>query len=357
MESNLDVLGQQLRTLTDIHGTLQHWAASGSADASQLGGSLGGSFAGSVLEWNIYNFAQQVLTVTEALQDELKLVLAQSDWNGDDRGLGGEHGHNEEHEAPRYVDLEVGMAMLIALTREKIETAINALLDIDEQEGTTEKFQKLSRVLQIMERPAVTEIDIAEAYTMLLDARIATPQLCEKQCKAASIALRDLLVVHMCCVRGTMTREELDRAFDAAFQGALSSVRRSQFHLAAAAICSLASEADFTMQFEKKIQTRLSPEDSTALYDVYTTAKASLITDYLSVKSKKPKRKAKLEAIRDAKPDAIPATAIAFADSTEPLRVPAVSAADPMIYIHKCYKCGSESYWCINAELQGASEV
>ena len=65
MESNLDVLGQQLRTLTDIHGTLQHWAASGSADASQLGGSLGGS----VLEWNIYNFAQQVLTVTEALQD------------------------------------------------------------------------------------------------------------------------------------------------------------------------------------------------------------------------------------------------------------------------------------------------
>lgn len=350
-----------------------------------------------VLTTNIDNFGQQLLTLTEAyksLQQQLKLVLAQNDepsfkphetrdhtvtlhavkeepllkheetcnhfWNGDDRtqaphGLGEENGKNGENgasaataanEAPRYVDVEIGMAMLTALTRDKVETA---RVDLEEQEGTAEQLQKLTRALEIMALE-VTELNIAEAYNLLRDARKTAPQLCEDQCKAASMALRELLFVHICSCRGAMTPIAFEYALEHAFQGQLSSELRSQVHLARSAICRLgASEANFRIEFQKCFATQLTSQEATALYGVYATAASSIGDNFKQPKKQtRPNRK----TAADAKPDAISATAVAFADTTEPLRVAVESEADPMIYIHKCYKCGNDSLWCINADLQ-----
>ena len=161
-----------------------------------------------------------------------------------------------------------GVTIAAGLARE-------AVLAFDEQlarEGVdVEKLQKLHRALRHLQTP-LTAQPAAKAYDFVREIRKGCGPICEDLGKFAALAVRDTLVLHICCSVGSMSDIGFDSALENAFERQLSPELRSQLHLARSAICRLGRDFYvFARAAPKIFSSQLTQEELNAVFRAYET--------------------------------------------------------------------------------------
>ena len=193
---------------------------------------------------------------------------------------------------------EEGVTFAARLARE----AVLALGEQLEREGVdVEKLHKLDRACRHLQ-PPLTAQPVAKAYDFVREIRKGCGITCEELGKFAALAVRDTLVLHICCSVGSMSDIGFDSALENAFERQLSPELRSQLHLARSAICRLGQ--DFTL-FERVapniFSSQLTQEELNALFRAYSAcnrlvASASGTPKASQQAKRRPKKSQKVQA-------------------------------------------------------------
>ena len=175
--------------------------------------------------------------------------------------------------------------------------AVLALGEQLEREGVdNEKLQKLHQAHRHLQTPVTavpaaqadhtgsvvpTALPGAQAYDFVREIRKSCSLACEAPAKFAALAVRETLILHICCSVGTMTDIGFENALETAFGRRLGPELRSQLHLARSAICRLGRDVTvFQRAAPKKFGSQLHPDDLKELFISYSGC-----TDSIGVES------------------------------------------------------------------------
>ena len=164
--------------------------------------------------------------------------------------------------------------------------AVLALRKQLEREGADdETLQKLHRVHRHLQKPmaalpaaqahdsgtvAPTTLPVAQAYDFVQEIRKACSPSCQSLAKFAALAVRETLILQMCCSVGTMTDIGFEHALETAFGRQLGPEMRSQLHLARSAICRLGRDVTILHRAAPKIfSSPLQTDELNALFIAY----------------------------------------------------------------------------------------
>ena len=173
------------------------------------------------------------------------------------------HRHGAEHGEHEVND---GVTVGAELARKAVERICEKL----ETDGmNVEKVQKLHRALAHLQPPLAAQPS-AKAYDLVRDVRKVCDPGCEELGKFAALAVREVLVLQICCPADSMSDVGFESALEDAFQRQLSPELRSQLHLARSAICRLGRDRTvFDRAAPKIFSSSLSQEEMEALFSTY----------------------------------------------------------------------------------------
>ena len=174
--------------------------------------------------------------------------------------------------------------------------ACKALLALGEQlerEGVhNETLQKLHQAYQYLQTPVTTVLAAqadhtgsdeppalpgAQAYDFVREIRKSCRFACEAPAKVAALAVRETLILHICCSVGTMTDIGFENALETAFGRRLGPELRSQLHLARSAICRLGRDlAVFQRAAPKIFGSELQADELKQLFISYSACTQSI---------------------------------------------------------------------------------
>ena len=127
----------------------------------------------------------------------------------------------------------------------------------------------LKRAHELLSPPVVTR-GIAQAYDNIRAMRRDLPFDCEETGKVAWLAVREALVLQICCTAGLLSAVEFERELGQAFGRTPRPEVRSQLHRTRAGICRLGRDRDNFMRSAPKIfDGALGDQQLTELYQAY----------------------------------------------------------------------------------------
>jgi hypothetical protein len=114
-------------------------------------------------------------------------------------------------------------------------------------------------------------LPVAQAYDFVREIRKACSPSCQDVAKFAALAVRETLILQICCSVGTMTDIGFENALETAFSRQLGPEMRSQLHLARSAICRLGRDVTVFHRAAPKIfSSQLHPDELNALFMAYS---------------------------------------------------------------------------------------
>ena len=176
--------------------------------------------------------------------------------------------------------VQSGLALAATLAR----NAVQVFRQQVETEGAlaAAKLQLALDLLHepLLERPVQPLLSAqiaAQAYNIVRDVRKSCAPSCQELGKFAALAMRERLILHICCNRGAMSDIGFESALEHAFERQLEPEIRSQLHLARSAICRLGRDRTaFERAAPKIFSSRLSSEELQALFSAYAGATDSV---------------------------------------------------------------------------------
>jgi len=134
---------------------------------------------------------------------------------------------------------------------------------------TPQAASALNRAQELLSPPVVTR-RIAQAYDDIRAMCKDLPLDCEETGKVAALAVREALVLQICCTAGSLRDVGFKYALEQAFGRQPRPEVRSQLHLTRAAICRLGRDRDNFMRSAPKIfNGALGDQEMTELYQAY----------------------------------------------------------------------------------------
>ena len=120
-------------------------------------------------------------------------------------------------------------------------------------------------------------LTVAEAYDLVFEVRKScdtTVAGFDNLAKSVSLAVREVLVLQICCSSFSMTDSVFETCLERAFGRQLEPELRSQLLLACASICRLGgNRSQFDEAAPKIFSTELSPEELDELFGAYQDCK------------------------------------------------------------------------------------
>ena len=111
----------------------------------------------------------------------------------------------------------------------------------------------------------------AQAYDRVREIRKGCSPACQDLAKFAALAVRETLILQICCFVGTMSDTGFECALATAFNRQIGPELRSQLHLARNAICRLGRDVTvFHRAAPKKFSSQLHPDELNALFIAYS---------------------------------------------------------------------------------------
>ena len=164
-----------------------------------------------------------------------------------------------------------GLALAVSLAR---NVALDFLRQVDTQGvwRRTRMAVQLALAIELLNeplldrpvRPWLSVQILAQSYDMVRNVRESAWQL------GASRAIRECLVLHICCNAGSMSDIDFESALEHAFEKQLEPKFHSELHLARNAICQLGrSPTVFEREAPKVYCSTLNYEELQALWTVY----------------------------------------------------------------------------------------
>ena len=159
---------------------------------------------------------------------------------------------------------QAGLIVAATLARKAVLVARQKL----EREGAPDA-EKLQRALDLLQPPLSAQ-PAAQAYDLVREVRKGCAPSCEELGKFAALAVREVLVLQICCARGSMSDIGFESALEHAFERQLGAELRSQLHLARAAICRLTLDrTKFDRAVPKLFGSTLSSEEVQVVFSTY----------------------------------------------------------------------------------------
>ena len=159
---------------------------------------------------------------------------------------------------------QVGLTVVATLAHNAVLVACQQL----EREGAQDA-EKLQRALDLLQPPLSAQ-PAAQAYDLVREVRKGCAPHDEDIVKFAALAVREALVLQICCTRGSMSDIGFESALEHAFQRQLGDELRSQLHNSRAAICRLTLDrTKFDRAVPKLFSSTLSSEEVQVVFSTY----------------------------------------------------------------------------------------